>query len=271
MEFTMNELIDELKRRGFEAREIDTVKNGVKKHGIAVKIGDGSVCPIFYADDMKHFPMQEVVDKIVSALPSIEEKSKTPFLEVISDWDYVKDHIILCLQHGSTEEIFKWNLFGDLEIFLRVMFCEDPDGIASVKVRNEYLAFWGIDPDTLYSVALKNTVKETEILTMAEKLGSYFSDLDDMIIITNKSGINGAACIVDDRVTEYLERKFGNEYMLLPSSIHEWLAVAYDPDGDYDGLVRKVNMLDGVGPDLVLSDHAYHIKNGEVIDREGIA
>lgn len=30
MEFTMNELIDELKRRGFEAREIDTVKNGVK-------------------------------------------------------------------------------------------------------------------------------------------------------------------------------------------------------------------------------------------------
>lgn len=31
MEFTMNELIDELKRRGFEAREIDTVKNGVKK------------------------------------------------------------------------------------------------------------------------------------------------------------------------------------------------------------------------------------------------
>ena len=155
MEFTMNELIDELKRRGFEAREIDTVKNGVKKHGIAVKIGDGSVCPIFYADDMKHFPMQEVVDKIVSALPSIEEKSKTPFLEMISDWDYVKDHIILCLQHGSTEEIFKWNLFGDLEIFLRVMFCEDPDGIASVKVRNEYLAFWGIDPDTLYSVALK--------------------------------------------------------------------------------------------------------------------
>lgn len=131
--------------------------------------------------------------------------------------------------------------------------------------------FGGIDPDTLYSVALKNTVKETEILTMAEKLGSYFSDLDDMIIITNKSGINGAACIVDDRVTEYLERKFGNEYMLLPSSIHEWLAVAYDPDGDYDGLVRKVNMLDGVGPDLVLSDHAYHIKDGEVVKREDIA
>lgn len=36
---------------------------------------------------MKHFPMQEVVDKIVSALPSIEEKSKTPFREMVSDWN----------------------------------------------------------------------------------------------------------------------------------------------------------------------------------------
>jgi len=271
MEFTMNELIDELKRRGFEAREIDTVKNGVKKHGIVVKIGDGSVCPIFYADDMKHFPMQEVVNKIVSALPSIEEKSKTPFLEMISDWDYVKDHIILCLQHGSTEGVFKWNLFGDLELFLRIKLCEDPDSLVSVKVRNEYLAFWGIDPDTLYSVALENTVKETEILTMAEKLGADFPGMDDMVIITNKSGINGAACIVDDHVTEYLEKKFGSEYVLLPNSIHEWLAVAYDPDGDYDGMVRDSNMSDAVDPDLVLSDHAYHIKDREVVKREGIA
>lgn len=30
-------------------------------------------------------------------------------------------------------------------------------------------------------------------------------------------------------------------------------------------------MLDGVGPDLVLSDHAYHIKDGEVVKREDIA
>lgn len=82
-----------------------------------------------------------------------------------------------------------------------------------------------------------------------------------VMVITNSNGYYGASAIFYDGVLEALK-----DYYLVPSSVHEWLAVPKSlADKEYlAGVIRQVNRTE-VSPNEVLSDFPYVpvFKNGK--------
>ena len=123
-----------------------------------------------------------------------------------------------------------------------------------------------VDVDTLTNWAIENTCKVTKATKMGcmlEELGHPVEDADiPMIVITNERGIYGAACAIFNReIQEVLAEIFGtNSIILLPSSIHECLAIPYTNEtnlSEMDSLVSTINL--DLEPEILLSGKAIKI------------
>ena len=88
----------------------------------------------------------------------------------------------------------------------------------------------------------------------------------EMIVITNQLGVNGAAAFFYPDSMDKISEQLGGNFFMLPSSIHEVIAV---PTGDKDyrdleSMVKQINMMQ-VAKEEQLSDHVYHYDAKEKI------
>ena len=128
--------------------------------------------------------------------------------------------------------------------------------------------------EELHEIAMLNLAKEKkEFLTMKDMImKSMGLDPDDpelhilfpetehpMFVLSRESLAYGAAAILDKETQEMIAGKFGGDYIILPSSIHETIVVPKTEDMDISLLhqmVRDVNESQ-VAPEEQLSDHVY--------------
>ena len=80
-----------------------------------------------------------------------------------------------------------------------------------------------------------------------------------MIVISNKQRINGASAIFYEDVLSTVAEKFGTDLYILPSSVHECIAVPYDEERleDFLQMVTEINATQ-LKIDEVLSDNVYY-------------
>lgn len=89
-----------------------------------------------------------------------------------------------------------------------------------------------------------------------------------MYVLTNRSNLNGAACILYPNVLKEFAERIGSDLYILPSSIHEVILIKAQGMGDADvlrNMVKDVNRTQ-LAPEEVLSDEVYHYnrKSGKV-------
>lgn len=134
-----------------------------------------------------------------------------------------------------------------------------------MEIKSETMRKWEIDFAKLKEIALKNMLKnnEPEIIRFDELMPLYIdggNELDKrMYIITNKNRNFGATCLVYPGLLDSIYEKVGGDYYILPSSIHECIALKVNDDLDpkiLRALVRKINYTE-VKPEEVLSDNLY--------------
>lgn len=134
-----------------------------------------------------------------------------------------------------------------------------------MDIKCETMRKWEIDFAKLKEIALKNTFKnnEPEIIRLDELLSLYMdedSELDkQMYVITNKSRNFGATSLVYPGLLDSIYERVGGDYYILPSSIHECIALKASDDldpGMLRSLVRKINYTE-VEPEQILSDNVY--------------
>ena len=137
--------------------------------------------------------------------------------------------------------------------------------LCSTMVNNSLLGMYGIKADELIDMALENSVsrmpaliERTDCFMQRWNLSESGNGTTELMTVTNRQMINGAAVLFYPGVLDTLGRTLG-DYYVIPSSIHEVLAL---PEGyaDYEGLtglVRRVNAV-AVSPQEKLSDHLYH-------------
>lgn len=134
-----------------------------------------------------------------------------------------------------------------------------------MEIKSETMRKWEIDFAKLKEIALKNMLKnnEPEIIRFDELMPLYIdggNELDKrMYIITNKNRNFGATCLVYPGLLDSIYEKVGGDYYILPSSIHECIALKVNDDLDPQilrALVRKINYTE-VKPEEVLSDNVY--------------
>ncbi len=270
---TREEIVEELNRRGYKAEPDEIFKNGLKVEGIKI-ITDTHINPFFRIDEvLKNAEKQQLTtDIVVEALLINFEMSQKFKIDPKSflNRQNILDNIYIGLQRVSEEELEKrpTDLEG-LEKYLYVCEKRPDSGFNIVKVQRQLLQHVEISEDEAWQRAEENTNSETVIAsidelvdepTLLERCGTTTAPF---YVVTNGFGNRGAASILNRKALKDLAQRLDvNEFLAIPSSIHEMLLIPYPIDVDIDVVsefVRTVNTL-VVDPLERLTDRAYTIR-----------
>ncbi len=148
-------------------------------------------------------------------------------------------------------------VYDDLAVYAVVIIGIN-DGEGTAMINESLLKMWGKNADEILDMAIAQTCEDTDRTLLVEHPFS---------IVTNKSKVGGAVQLMDK---EFMER-FGDDYYIIPSSIHEVLVVRGEEGmtvekmlDSLQTMIQEVNA-ECVSAEEVLSDHAYHIVNGEYV------
>lgn len=190
--------------------------------------------------------------------------------EMITDWERVKHHLKARLQHENTHpEVFRsarTYMLNDL-VIVPYVEVEMSMGEGAAPVSTNMLEVWNQSPKTVIDIALENTKKECRTYDMYEVMKEARPDFliaereplgDDaaeMLICTTEKRCWGAIAAIF--LQEELIKRFGTGYTLIPSSVHEMIAVNRSGFKEFNRMVKEVNKQ--ISERERLSDHAYRI------------
>ncbi len=256
----LNRVKEVLETRGYEVEVMATVKNGVELSGIRIRKPESQIAPCIYEnDEWSELEPAEVADEIERVY--VKAMKEAPVLDVskLMDKDYILENAYIAVQKPSNEDILK-RPYLDLEAYVRVKVSED----ASFKI-NSTNPFYNM-PE-LFDKALENT-KSTlcwksmfEIMRemMGDDILNFASDDGTMYVANNESRVNGAVAIMFPEIFKAICEKSGaDELTILPSSIHEVIAIVGHQDSEAMGMmVCDVNG-SNVSEQDQLGNHAYY-------------
>lgn len=250
-------LMKTLAEKGFQVEE---TKENVSP---GIIVGDGAARPIVYAKMYERIPEDEI-DKLIDLIKeSISNVPQVLTEGLLTDWNWVKSRLRLCLHKISDEHICKRS-FLDLEQYVRVMIDEE-EGM-SYKVTPKMLKIFEITEDELFAEAAKCTrplIKQenmNDVITRMLSSSEYVFPQSSMIVVGNESCINGASAICFPDVLKEIADNFESNLIILPSSIHECILYPVYEQVSIAALNEIINEVNKneLEPDEVLSNHAYY-------------
>ena len=173
--------------------------------------------------------------------------------------EYITSHIIPVLQRPSEDETIMKDRFLDMELIFKVILADDETGTTSYKLTKVLAELHNMDIDFLKKCAGNNVSEKVTCQSIGEIFGYPETDTD-MYVISNESKNwgAGAAFICTDKLKELADKWQTEEIIILPSSVHEILAVkpdTADPDF-YNAMICSVNS-ECVDEAEQLSSHHY--------------
>lgn len=261
--------------------------NGIVLTGLIINDGKTNISPTIYLD--YYFDQYAAGHSIDSLVDEIIEKYNRFSMEdnfdisVFTDFEQAKNKLVMkVVNHDSNENLLQ-NVphvkYMDLDVVFMVLLESDNLETSSILVRNAHLDLWGKTPDDLYKIAYKNT-KEllgTNIKSLSDVVqelwGKNSAELNtpfvvepdpldptaSMYVITNNIKLYGATNMLYDDVLDELATKLGTDLIIIPSSVHEVLALPATIDSDLTyikELVGEVNSTE-VDPEDILSNNLY--------------
>ena len=224
-------------------------------------------------------------------------------LEELGEYDRIKDNIICRLvnREGNEKRLMDkpFTPIEDLAVTYHIQIKNEINRISSIAITNKMMDLYGVDADTLHEQAVANMEKilptiisPLRDLMMDSMMANFMNEYhvsrevaremvemaisedvleasSGMLCITNNRGINGAACIVSPKIQQEVAEVLGGDYYVLPSSVHEVLAMPKNGDLSYEELKKLVQSVNRykVPEDAVLSDHVYEYSVKERVFR----
>lgn len=229
-----------------------------------------SICMEYLYDDYQSAPRSLHKLLVVAAKEMVEAMGKSPEIPEF-DLDLIKDRVIFQLintrQNKELLENVPNRAFLDLSIIYRMLLKSEDDGMRSIIIKNDLAERNGMSESALYELAIVNAKKllvpvvknMDDFLRDAFGDDTWMSQGSQMWIITNKQAINGAASMLyEDKLHELAEHLNSNLF-ILPSSIHEVIAVPASVTNDLMALARMVVEInrEEVSAEERLSDQVY--------------
>lgn len=242
------------------------------------------VSPTLYINDMyEAYAQTGDFEKVILTaaermVSSFEHISKTMKI----DLENAKDNIVFQVVNTAWNEEMLQEIphreFLDLSIIYRLIISVDDEGVMSTIVYNNLAQELGMKEEELFGYAAKNTcrifppsigrmyefMKEGLIDSgmsqeEADMLSETMPENDMLYVITNTQKLNGACSILYENDIHELATKLGTDLYILPSSIHECIALSVDAVElrDVVGMVETANRTE-VSADEQLSDHVYY-------------
>lgn len=166
---------------------------------------------------------------------------------------------------------------GEFTIYLELLIGDNLDGqgsVATAAVKPQHLLEVELDEAEAFRLAYQNARQEISIKSMASVIMGLIGDdeempgLDEfpMAVVTNRSGNRGAAYLTDLESLKMASERFGgSDLYLLPSSVHELIAIPTDMGMSPAELKTMVGEVNGtvLEPQDYLSDNVYIYRRAE--------
>lgn len=228
-----------------------------------------NVSPTIYINDMyeTYLKTEDLQEVLQSAAQTMEKAFDAVSVVGNLDFDSAKDNIVFqVINTMQNEEMLKdmpHREFQDLSIIYRWIVKMDEQGIQSSVVRNNFANQLGMTEEQLFKCAVENTrrilpptvksmndvMKEMFMadgmpVKIAEMMIDEVSADKMMWVISNDKRINGAGSMLYEDNLHKLAMKLETDLYILPSSIHECIAVSTDMGDPYElaAMVNEINM-----------------------------
>ena len=271
---------------GIKASQYTTVKNNGKvKKGLLIEAPGVNISPTIYLEEFYHRYLDgELVDELVQDILNfyrIVRCDRSMDTNDIEHYDTIQDKIVFKLVHTEKNRELLEGVphieLLDLSIVFYVLLDVNSQGTATMTVNNEHLQYWDVTADELLALARKNVTRllPAELFTMQQTVDEILravpgkrknlliesvTEADDfMYVLSNPIRSFGAACIVYPEVLDMAGQVLGEDYYVLPSSVHEVVLVpaskGLKPE-DMNAMVTEINQTQ-VAEEEILSNHAY--------------
>lgn len=243
-----------------------------------------NVSPTLYINDMyDNYLNTENLQEVLQNAARCMDKAfmETPEVSRL-DFENAKDNIVFQIINTVQNEDMLRDMphreFQDLSIIYRWVVAMDERGIQSTVIRDNLARQFGMNEEQLYKCAVENTRRllPPVVKSMTDVFREMFmsdgmpSEIADMMIseipvdrmmyvISNDKGINGAGAMLYEDNLHNLAMQLESDLYILPSSVHECIAVSVDMGDPYElaEMVNEINM-GQVALDERLSNQVYH-------------
>lgn len=285
--FLKDHLPEELSGATIRTNDV-TKNNGLVLHGITVQPEGSNIAPTIYLDGyFKEYQEGAQVEQLMDDIAMMAAKNANApeeFADIahtFTNYENVKDRIIMTVVNTEKNRELLAGIphqnKEDLSLIYKVALGNAPEGMATITIRNEHMEAWGVTAEEIHERAMENT-KEilpvtvqsmNEIMRemfghdgmpdeMAELMFEEMPMNQQMYVISNESRLNGAASMFYEDALSGLAEQMGTDLFILPSSVHEVIAVSADM-GTPESLAEMVQDVNGgqVSEEEQLSDHVY--------------
>ena len=285
---------------GVKAKVYTAVKNnGKEKKVVMVECPGVNISPTIYLEEFyEHFQNGEPLEQVICEILTFYENVKCEKSWDVSSfvcYDEIRSKVVFKVINTEKNAEFLKEVpyipFLDLSIVFYVLVGVHETGSATMIISNEHMQLWKITKEELFEVACENVKRlipaqlfpMTQIVeemlnpvlkkneTRVKNLFDQFepNDADIMYMLSNPLKNLGAACMVYPHVLEMAGEIIGEDFYVLPSSIHEVILVpecGTMEQSEMDAMVEEINATQ-VAEEEVLSDHAYYyeISSGQLI------
>ena len=257
--------------------------------GLSVKVNEPgkNISPTIYVNHMyeDYIATENLSATLTSAaevfVKAMEHKESFNVSE-LTNAEHAKDKIVFQLINTEQNKEMLENMphreFRDLSVIYRMVVKVDAEGICSSPIQNNFAKGLGFSEEQLFKLAAENTKRifPPVIKSMNDVMREIFAkdgmppEIADMMIgemppeqqmyvITNDRGINGAISMLYEEGLHDLAQRLDSDLYIMPSSIHEVIAVSSDmgDPNEFATMVTEINMAQ-VALDERLSNQVYH-------------
>lgn len=248
--------------------------NGAFRKGILLSEQNVNISPTIYLEEYYNqfrqgIPVEEIAEEILALYQKIRFK-KSWKEDTLSDYKAIRERIVYRLINYDANSTMLADMpyvrYLDLAIVFYVLLEVNGYGTASMMIENKHLKEWNVSKAQVYAQACENTryLLPYEFQTMRaviEDLTGEEEPVDDegIYVLSNNLRSYGAAVILYPGRLGQIGDYLGEDYYVLPSSVHETIII---PESMAPGkemlsdMVEEINHTQ-VDAEEILSDQAY--------------
>ena len=250
--------------------------------GIVIRQSSQGVSPIIYLDDAyQEYLNGQKLDTIVQGLAATIQNRDffIPDMRLYSEWERAEKLVVSRLINTKLNTVY----IADRPVTsisgsdIGIIYDLDLSRVATDEmlspVTYAHMERWGVTLPDIASAAQENNprLRPVRIQSLGQMLSDAIADVDIqgvdnlLYVITNDGLSHGAVAVTYPGVNEQIKLRLG-EYYLIPSSIHEMLAVSQNKSNPEDlaQLIQSINSSQ-VPPEDVLDNIPYVLQDGCLI------
>lgn len=249
--------------------------NGTPRHGLTIAETGLNIFPTIYLEEYyQQFQAGSTLENIAGDILRLygEVRFRRSFeSESIRDYERVKRKIVYHLvNREANKDLLKgipYEEYLDMAIIFYVLLEVNSYGTASMMIKDEHLDMWNVSAEEICRKAQENTGRllpcefKTMKVVLQELLNVEEEDKEDvMYVLSNKLRSYGAAAILYKGQLEEIGEYLGENYYVLPSSVHEMIIISESSAPRQEELIDLVTEINTTQVDAeeVLSNHAYY-------------